>query len=279
MSEVFRVNKTKDYTIMSNHHFKNKNLTLKAKGLLSLMLSLPDDWNYSIKGLVTLNKDGRDSIIAALKELEKEKYVIRRRLRNKKGQVTTTEYIISETPITDFPTQGNPMQANPIQGEPIQENPTLSNTNQSNTYGIKYLSINHSSNSKTENSNVESYVENFHNVVKQVKEQIDYMKFIYQNKNTDKLDEIVNIIAEIYISNKDRKINGCTVPYSVIQNVFSKLDYDCIVYVVDCIEEQSKKKRITNIKSYLITALYNAPFTIGNYYSAQCNYDIENNDN
>ena len=72
MSEVFRVNRTKDYTVMSNHHFKNKNLSLKAKGLLSLMLSLPDDWNYSIKGLVTLSKDGRDSVMAALKELESE---------------------------------------------------------------------------------------------------------------------------------------------------------------------------------------------------------------
>lgn len=279
MSEVFRVNRTKDYTVMSNHHFKNKNLSLKAKGLLSLMLSLPNDWNYSIKGLVTLNKDGRDSVMAALKELESEGYIARRRLRNAKGQVADTEYIISETPMSDFPTQEKPIQDNPTLGKPMQENPTLSNTNQSNTNLIKYPSINHSSNSQTENSSVENYVENFDDIISEVKEQIDYIRFIQEKKSTDDLDEIVNIIAEIYISHKDRKINGCTIPYTVIENVFRKLDYDCIQYVIDCIEEQSKKSRISNIKGYLITTLYNAPFTISNYYSAQVNYDMENKDN
>ena len=282
MSEVFRVNKTKDYTVMSNHHFKNKNLSLKAKGLLSLMLSLPDDWNYSIKGLVTLSKDGRDSVMAALKELESEGYIIRRRLRNTKGQVADTEYIISETPMStpmsDFPTQEKPTQDNPTLEKPMQENPTLSNTNQSNTNIIKYPSINHSSNSQTENSNVENYVENFDDIISEVKEQIDYIRFIQEKKSTDSLDEIVNIIAEIYISHKDRKINGYTVPYIAIESVFRKLDYDCIQYVTDCIDEQSKKSRISNIKGYLITALYNAPFTISNYYSAQVNYDMENKD-
>lgn len=279
MSEVFRVNKTKDYTVMSNHHFKNKNLSLRAKGLLSLMLSLPDDWNYTIKGLTALSKDGRDSVIAALKELEKEKYIIRRRLRNARGQVTTTEYIISETPITENPTQVKPTQAKPIQEKPKQVNPTQSNTYQLNTYISNTKSINHSSNSQTdsqiENSIVENYVENFNEVETEVKKQIDYIRFIH----TDRLDEIVNIIVEIYTSHNDRKINGCTVPYNIIQNVFRKLDYDCIEYVMDCIEKQSKKSRITNIKGYLITALYNAPLTINNYYSAQCNYDMENCDN
>lgn len=278
MSEVFRIHKTKDYTVMSNHHFKNKNLSLKAKGLLSLMLSLPDDWNYSIKGLVTLSKDGRDSVMAAIKELVSEGYIIRRRLRNSKGQAADTEYVISETPMLDFPTQDNPTLGKPKQKKPMQENPTLSNTNQSNTNSIKYPSINHSSNSKTGKTGVENNVENFDSIVSEIKEQIDYIRFIQQKKNTDRLDEIVNIIAEIYISHKNREINGCIVPYIVIESVFRKLDYDCIQYVMDCIEEQSKKSRISNIKGYLITALYNAPFTISNYYSAQCNYDMENKD-
>lgn len=278
MSEVFRVNKTKDYTVMSNHHFKNKNLSLKAKGLLSLMLSLPDDWNYSIKGLVTLNKDGRDSVMAAIKELVTEGYIVRRRLRNAKGQAADTEYIISETPMSDFPTQDNPTLGKPKQKNPMQENPTLSNTKLSNTNKSNTQSINHSSNSQTENSNVENYVENFDDIISEVKEQIDYIRFIQEKKSTDSLDEIVNIIAEIYISHKGRKINGCTIPYTVIESVFRKLDYDCIQYVIDCIEEQSKKSRISNIKGYLITILYNAPFTISNYYSAQVNYDMENKD-
>lgn len=279
MSEVFRVNKTKDYTVMSNHHFKNKNLSLKAKGLLSLMLSLPDNWNYSIKGLVALSKDGRDSVMAAIKELVAEGYIVRRRLRNAKGQAADTEYIISEIPMSDFPTQDSPTLGKPKQKKPMQENPTLLNTNKSNTNIIKYPSINYSSNSTQQKENVENYVENFDDIICEVKEQIDYIRFIQEKKSTDKLEEIVNIIAEIYISHKDRKINGCTVPYIAIESTFRKLNYDCIQYVMDCIEEQSKKSRISNIKGYLITTLYNAPFTISNYYSAQVNYDMDNKDN
>ena len=75
MSEIIRVERTKNFTVMSNHHFKNKKLSLKAKGLLSLMLSLPDDWNYSMKGLATLSKDGIDSVRTAMKELETQGYV------------------------------------------------------------------------------------------------------------------------------------------------------------------------------------------------------------
>ena len=70
MAQIFRVERTKNFTVMSNHHFKNKNLTLKAKGLLSLMLSLPEDWNYNMQGLATLSRDGIDSVRSAIKELE-----------------------------------------------------------------------------------------------------------------------------------------------------------------------------------------------------------------
>ena len=75
MAQIFRVEKTKNFTVMSNHHFKNKNLTLKAKGLLSLMLSLPEDWNYNMQGLATLSRDGIDSVRSAIKELEHHGYV------------------------------------------------------------------------------------------------------------------------------------------------------------------------------------------------------------
>ena len=86
MAQIFRVERTKNFTVMSNHHFKNKNLTLKAKGLLSLMLSLPDDWNYNMQGL-------------AIKELEHHGYVERHRLRNEYGFYGDTEYIIREVPL------------------------------------------------------------------------------------------------------------------------------------------------------------------------------------
>ena len=89
MTQVFRVERNKNFTVMSNHHFKNKDLSLKAKGLLSLMLSLPEDWNYNIRGLASLSRDGIDSVRSAIKELEHYMYVERNIIRNESGYCTT----------------------------------------------------------------------------------------------------------------------------------------------------------------------------------------------
>jgi hypothetical protein len=119
---VFRINKTNNYTVMSNHHFKEKKMSLKAKGLLSLMLSLPDDWDYSISGLATLSKDGKDSIMSALAELEKFGYLTRTRLTNEKGQFAGVEYNIFEIP----------QPKNPILEKPNEENENAENSNAEN---------------------------------------------------------------------------------------------------------------------------------------------------
>src|SRR5699024_10095046 len=125
-----RVEKARDYTVMANHHLRNIELSLKAKGLLSLMLSLPEDWDYTTKGLACICKDGIDSINSTIKELEVNGYIIRRRLRNEKGQLTTTEYTIFEKPQTidnsaSSPKGENPILDNPMLGKPIQEKPIL----------------------------------------------------------------------------------------------------------------------------------------------------------
>ena len=125
---VVRVNKTKDYTVMSNEHLRDKNLSLKAKGLLSLMLSLPDDWDYSILGLTTFTKDGKDAITSILKELEDNRYLIRTKLINDKGQFAGYDYNIFEKPQTEKPYPEKPNTDNPN-----TENPTLLNTNIHNT--------------------------------------------------------------------------------------------------------------------------------------------------
>lgn len=147
---VFRVEKTRDYTVMANHHLRNIKLSLKAKGLLSLMLSLPENWDYTTKGLACICKDGIDSINGTIKELEEQSYVLRKRLRNDKGQLTTTEYTILEqpqspdtgevapkveNPILDNPVLGNPTLENPILGKPILEEPHLSEQCDTNPNG------------------------------------------------------------------------------------------------------------------------------------------------
>jgi hypothetical protein len=120
---VIRVNKTADYTVISNTHFKEKGMSLKAKGLLSMMLSLPDDWDYSIAGLVTLSKDGKDSVVNALTELEEFGYLKRTRLTNEKGQFAGYDYDIYE----------KPQQGKPYAEKPHSEKPPQLNTNKSST--------------------------------------------------------------------------------------------------------------------------------------------------
>jgi hypothetical protein len=137
---------------MSNYHFKEKKMTLKAKGLLSLMLSLPDDWNYSISGLVTLSKDGKDSVMSALAELEKFGYLERNQLYNEKGQFSGVEYHIYEQPNAENPVTDNPNAGKENAEKRNAENPTQLNTNQLNTNKNKYI--------KESNTNSESISEN-----------------------------------------------------------------------------------------------------------------------
>ena len=150
---IFRVAKTRDYTVMSNYHLRDKNLTLKAKGLLSLILSLPEDWNYTTRGLAAICKEGVDSIGAALRELESAGYLTRHRLRDRSGRILDTEYVVYESPHketeadspdkvsqgTDGPDTASPCTENPYMvfpdtEAPDTENPAQLNTEVSNTY-------------------------------------------------------------------------------------------------------------------------------------------------
>ena len=149
---IIRVNKTKNYTVLSNHHFKEKAMSLKAKGLLSLMLSLPDDWNYSIAGLVSLSKDGKDSVMAALAELEKFGYLNRLRTTNSKGQFSGVEYNIYEEPQKEIPVAEKPNEDNENEEKQNAENPPLLNTNQLKT---KFNKITNKENTKEINPEME----------------------------------------------------------------------------------------------------------------------------
>lgn len=125
---VFRIEKTKDYSVISNHHLKDKNLSLKAKGLLSMMLSLPDNWDYSVEGLVAICKESKTAIQSILKELEDFKYLKRNRLQNDKGQFEY-EYNIFEIPLTEIPYTENP----------CTDNVSQYNTNKLNTNNKKEI--------------------------------------------------------------------------------------------------------------------------------------------
>ena len=132
---VFRVERNKGYTVMSNHHLRNKELTLKAKGLLSQMLSLPEDWDYTLAGLSHINRESIDAIRTAIWELEKAGYITRRQGRDEKGKMTAIEYTIYEQP--QPPRLENPILENPTPDKPILENPTSENPTQLNKEELK----------------------------------------------------------------------------------------------------------------------------------------------
>ena len=132
---VFRIAKTRDYTVISKHHLRNEGLSLKAKGLLSMMLSLPEDWNYTTRGLAKICKEGTDRIGSALKELERAGYIVRNRLRDSKGKIVDVEYVIYETPHPQDmgqPCEDEPYPVCPDTEKPDMDNPCLENWPQLN---------------------------------------------------------------------------------------------------------------------------------------------------
>ncbi len=143
---VFRVERNTGYTVMSNHHLRNKELSLKAKGLLSQMLSLPEDWDYTLAGLSYINREKIDAIREAVRELERAGYIQRSRERDEKGRLRGTDYIIYEQPPNlDLPTLENPTLENPMQlNKDIQKTDLpkkeKSNTDLSSNHSIPILS-------------------------------------------------------------------------------------------------------------------------------------------
>lgn len=282
---VFRIEKTRDYTVMANHHLRNTALSLKAKGLLSLMLSLPEDWDYTTKGLARICKDGIDSICSTVKELEEHGYIIRHRIRNEKGQMTTVEYIIMEQPKPPLPEQGYPKRENPVLGNPILGNPEQENPDQLNTKESSKQELNTDSSITKPSNPIQSnpYEPQAADRIGMdaraayreiILENIEY-DIIVQDRQLerDRLDEIVELIVDTVCSARQTiRVAGDDFPAEVVKSRLLKLDSEHIRYVLDCMHNNTTYVR--NIKKYLLAALFNAPSTIGNYYSALVNHDM-----
>ena len=296
---VFRVERNKGYTVMSNHHLRNKELSLKAKGLLSQMLSLPEDWDYTLKGLSLINREKIDAIREAIKELERAGYIVRSRERDEKGRLRGADYVIFEQPqppTPDLPTLENPTLDNPMQEKPTLEKPTLENPTQlnkdilskeqsitdlSSTDSIPFHTLNplpfaHGEaatppeRKRTEaksNSAVEIYREI-------IKDNIEYDHLIQNCKiDKDRLDEIVDLMLEtVCTARKTIRIAGDDYPAELVKSKFLKLNSSHIEFVLDCMRENTTKVR--NIKQYLKAVLFNAPSTIDSYYTALVNHDL-----
>ena len=299
---VFRVEKNKGYTVMSNHHLRNKELSLKAKGLLSQMLSLPEDWDYTLAGLSLINRESIDAIRTAVWELEKAGYITRRQGRDEKGKMTAIEYTIYEQPqppaldcpVLENPTADKPILENPIPDNPTSENPTQlnkdiqktnlskkekSNTDLSNNHSIPILSPNPSPlreetaepERKGTEAKTQSAIEIYRDIIK---DNIEYDILIQDpHMDKDRLDEIVDLILEtVCTARKTLRIAGDDYSAELVKSKFLKLTSSHIEFVLDCMRENTTK--IRNIKQYLRAVLFNAPSTIDSYYTALVAHDM-----
>ena len=285
---VFRIEKTRNYTVMSNYHLRDMSLSLKAKGLLSLMLSLPENWDYTMKGLARICKDGIDSISGGIRELEAHGYLIRARVRGANGQLGSIEYTILEQPKAPSPTQEkpireNPVQANPMLDAPIQENPAQLNTKESSKdKSKKDLSSTEGSNpilsspqpprgSDRAGRDLMRERESYRELIL---ENIEY-DILAQNErlDRDRLDELVELMVDTVCSNREMiRVAGDDYPAEVVRSRFLKLNASHIEYVLDRMRENTTY--VHNIKKYLLAALYNAPVTMDSYYTFLVNHAL-----
>ena len=300
---VFRVERTQNYTVMSNYHLRDKTISFKAKGLLSLMLSLPEDWDYTLAGLARISLEGKDAIRAAVVELEKAGYVQRHQTTDKAGKFGSNEYIIREYPASHEPPPEGPSSASPLSGNPMtEEPPTASTQTEKATQIIKDLQTKEnkilssqstdsfpfpsapsmtpaaaqpseakgrkrSRNSGMSQNEMDAYRE-------LVQENICYDDFVREHPyDAGQLDEMVELMVEAVCSKKKNiRVAGNDFPQAVVKSRLLKLDGEHIRFVFDCLRENTTQVR--NMKQYLLTVLYNAPATIENHYAAQVNHDL-----
>ena len=287
---VFRVEKNKGYTVMSNYHLRNHTLSLKAKGLLSQMLSLPEDWDYTLQGLAQINKESINAIREAVRELERAGYIKRSRERDERGCLRGTVYTIYEQPhagpTPEEPAQEKPALDHPTLEKPMLEKPTLENPMQLNTESTKKRKRQSKDSSITDSIPFPSGFpetpvqkrteakETFESYRELILENIDY-DVLASDPHVDReqLDEIAQLVQETVCSTRSRiRVAGNDYPTEVVRSKLLKLNREHIRFVMDCLKQNTT--RIRNIRQYLLTALFNAPSTMSSYYAALVAHDM-----
>ena len=336
---VFRVQKTRNFTIMSNHHLQDTSLSFKARGILSTMLSLPDDWDYTLTGLAKIAKDSVSAVKSGIAELEEAGYIKRAQGRAKNGQFSKNIYdvyeiplIVDETeentvepfdnitpaseqrednpgfeeplcenyeedeisdtkevspsPLSDFPLAAEPSAEKPLAENHAQLNTNkqiteLQNTNIQNTqsiYPICYGNTGYMTDRidrPYKTSGIKRTVETYNRYKELIKQNIGYDSFVQSRNESEmqEIDEIVAIMAEVVaFAENPIYINKDPIPADMVRARFLKVGYNEIDYVIFALHRNYT--RIGNIRSYLISAVYNAPSTMNTYWGAEVRHDF-----
>ncbi len=273
---VFRIERTHDYTVMSNHHLKNPQLSLKAKGLLSMMLSFPDEWNYSERGLAAICKEGVDAIHSAIKELENARYMERHQLRGKGGRIVDTEYVIYEKPHmpdmtppdTGNPDMSSPDAAEPDTGKPVELNTKIPNTKKTNTHVSSTQSFPPPTPSGGDDGLTDGQAQLY-----EIREQIEY-DYLCDRYRKEQVDELVELMLEVQMNRGStiRFGQNTEFPTSYVQSRFAKIGFAHLEKVLDGINENTTA--VKNTRAYLLSALFNSVSTLDNHYTMLVNHDF-----
>lgn len=308
---VFRVEKIENYTTISNYHLQDKNLSNKAKGLLTIMLSLPPNWDMTLKGLVSLSSDGIDAIRTTITELEKNGYLSRTRGRSELGQLQCTEYTIYEQPMREPEPKSEPTfediqppsgqigksdvvqigKSNVVQigksdvdqiGFPYLGKPYLGKSNSINnltnkdTYGINnYPSHQYHSEPKENKDKIDEKKR----AAELLKERKDYEQIIKDNISYHQLIEyyddedfsdFINLAVDVMLdavttTKPTLRIKGQDYPAETVKSRLCKITDKELLYVWESLDNTDHK--ISNMQSYLLTAIYNSLHGAEVYYS------------
>lgn len=275
---VFRVEKSREFTVIANSVFKDKTLSAKAKGILVEMLSLPENWDYTLKGLTYLFSDGIDSIRQGIRELEEHGYIVRERKRDAKGRLGGMEYVIYETPRIPVKDTEEPISACPAVESPATEIPTQAVPAEESAMTYKEINNKELKESSTYESNqsisepAPMDVMGYEEARECVMENIEYA-VICERYPSERLDEIVDIASEALCTRRAVFTLGKdTYPYSLVRDRLLRLDASHVGYIIDCINKNTTDVR--NIKTYLLKTLINAPVTMESYYTTKVNHDM-----
>lgn len=282
---VFRIEKNRNYTVMSNYHLRDTSLSCKACGLLSKMLSLPENWDYTTRGLSMICKDGVDSIGSALKELERAGYLVRRQTRDARGRIRDIEYVIYEqphppepdppSPDTPPPDPENPDTVNPTQEEPCTEKPIQLNNN-------KFITEKQKTNQRITDPFLPpsppprppkaSEPRDGMKELERIKEQIEY-DYLVTPANRVQLDELVQIMVEVEMNRMPEIQIGRSARYPTdyVRQRMRAITTEHMQRVLDAISENTKE--VHHTKAYMLATLFNITATMDNYYTMRVNHD------
>ena len=292
---ICRIMKENNYTRVSNHYLRDNSLSFKAKGLLTLMLSLPEDWDYTIAGLAQFTADGRVSIASTIRELEERGYIRRNQTRGENGSFAQNEYWIYEVPQT----KNTPCAEN------VETVDCDSETSKSAACGdvdpmaaikstaINDLSVSHPNLPIPLTDLPSTDIMPTENQAQQIKElqktekpnliRYDLMRaraadrveyaVLRDEFPKEQLDELVSLIVEMEVcEGESMLIAGMVYPTELVKARMQMLNAECIRYVLDCLREV--KPQIKNMKKYLMASLFNAPATVENFMESRVQREV-----